>query len=124
MLLKKGSLVKPDNLRFDFSNLEAVTPAQIKEVERLVNAQVRRTVMIETNIMDIESAKEKRCDGTVWREVRWWSSRSVYGRFLYWALWSGIHASSTGDIGLFKITSEGGIAAGIRRIEAVTGEAA
>ncbi len=57
---QKGSLVKPDNLRFDFSNLEAVTPAQIKEVERLVNAQVRKNHVIETNIMDIESAKKVR----------------------------------------------------------------
>ncbi|CAH6990825.1 alanine--tRNA ligase/DNA-binding transcriptional repressor [Vibrio chagasii] len=120
---QKGSLVKPDNLRFDFSNLEAVTPAQIKEVERLVNAQVRKNHAIETNIMDIESAKEKGAMALFGEkyddEVRVLSMGDFSTE-----LCGGIHASNTGDIGLFKITSEGGIAAGIRRIEAVTGEAA
>ena len=120
---QKGSLVKPDNLRFDFSNLEAVTPAQLKEVERLVNAQVRRNHVIETNIMDIESAKQKGAMALFGEkyddEVRVLSM----GEFST-ELCGGIHASNTGDIGLFKIISEGGIAAGIRRIEAVTGEAA
>lgn len=120
---QKGSLVKPDNLRFDFSNLEAVTPVQLKEVERLVNAQVRRNHVIETNIMDIESAKQKGAMALFGEkyddEVRVLSM----GEFST-ELCGGIHASNTGDIGLFKITSEGGIAAGIRRIEAVTGEAA
>ncbi|MEZ8067905.1 alanine--tRNA ligase [Vibrio sp. FF145] len=120
---QKGSLVKPDNLRFDFSNLEAVTPAQIKEVERLVNAQVRKNHVIETNIMDIESAKEKGAMALFGEkyddEVRVLSMGDFSTE-----LCGGIHASNTGDIGLFKIISEGGIAAGIRRIEAVTGEAA
>lgn len=120
---QKGSLVKPENLRFDFSHLEAVTPAELKEVERLVNAQVRRNHVIETNIMDIESAKQKGAMALFGEkyddEVRVLSM----GEFST-ELCGGIHASNTGDIGLFKITSEGGIAAGIRRIEAVTGEAA
>ncbi|MDA0149998.1 alanine--tRNA ligase [Vibrio sp. LaRot3] len=120
---QKGSLVKPDNLRFDFSHLEAVTPAELKEVERLVNAQVRRNHVIETNIMDIESAKQKGAMALFGEkyddEVRVLSM----GEFST-ELCGGIHASNTGDIGLFKITSEGGIAAGIRRIEAVTGEGA
>ncbi|MDA0128969.1 alanine--tRNA ligase [Vibrio sp. MarTm2] len=120
---QKGSLVKPDNLRFDFSHLEAVTPAELKEVERLVNAQVRRNHVIETNVMDIESAKQKGAMALFGEkyddEVRVLSM----GEFST-ELCGGIHASNTGDIGLFKITSEGGIAAGIRRIEAVTGEAA
>ncbi|MFM2590976.1 alanine--tRNA ligase [Vibrio sp. TBV020] len=120
---QKGSLVKPENLRFDFSHLEAVTPAELKEVERLVNAQVRRNHSIETNIMDIESAKQKGAMALFGEkyddEVRVLSM----GEFST-ELCGGIHAESTGDIGLFKITSEGGIAAGIRRIEAVTGEAA
>ncbi|MEZ8011423.1 MULTISPECIES: alanine--tRNA ligase [Vibrio] len=120
---QKGSLVKPDNLRFDFSNLEVVTPAQIKEVERLVNAQVRKNHVIETNIMDIESAKEKGAMALFGEkyddEVRVLSMGDFSTE-----LCGGIHASNTGDIGLFKIISEGGIAAGIRRIEAVTGEAA
>ena len=120
---QKGSLVKPENLRFDFSHLEAVTPAELKEVERLVNAQVRRNHNIETNIMDIESAKQKGAMALFGEkyddEVRVLSM----GEFST-ELCGGIHAENTGDIGLFKITSEGGIAAGIRRIEAVTGEAA
>ncbi|RJX67366.1 alanine--tRNA ligase [Vibrio sinensis] len=120
---QKGSLVKADNLRFDFSHLEGVTAAELKEVERIVNAQVRRNHDIETNVMDIESAKQKGAMALFGEkyddEVRVLSM----GEFST-ELCGGIHASNTGDIGLFKITSEGGIAAGIRRIEAVTGEAA
>jgi alanyl-tRNA synthetase len=120
---QKGSLVKPDNLRFDFSHLEAMTKAEIKQVERLVNAQIRTNHVIETNVMDIESAKAKGAMALFGEkyddEVRVLSM----GEFST-ELCGGIHASNTGDIGLFKITSEGGIAAGIRRIEAVTGEVA
>ncbi|HFQ5289339.1 TPA: alanine--tRNA ligase [Vibrio vulnificus] len=120
---QKGSLVKAENLRFDFSHLEAVTAAELKEVERLVNAQIRRNHIIETNIMDIESAKQKGAMALFGEkyddEVRVLSMGDFSTE-----LCGGIHASNTGDIGLFKITSEGGIAAGIRRIEAVTGEAA
>ncbi|MCA3899393.1 alanine--tRNA ligase [Vibrio vulnificus] len=120
---QKGSLVRAENLRFDFSHLEAVTAAELKEVERLVNAQIRRNHVIETNIMDIESAKQKGAMALFGEkyddEVRVLSMGDFSTE-----LCGGIHASNTGDIGLFKITSEGGIAAGIRRIEAVTGEAA
>lgn len=120
---QKGSLVKADSLRFDFSHLEAVTAAELKEVERLVNAQVRRNHTIETNVMDIESAKKKGAMALFGEkyddEVRVLSMGDFSTE-----LCGGIHASNTGDIGLFKITSEGGIAAGIRRIEAVTGEGA
>ncbi|QMV36135.1 alanine--tRNA ligase [Vibrio vulnificus] len=120
---QKGSLVKAENLRFDFSHLEAVTAAELKEVERLVNAQIRRNHTIETHIMDIESAKQKGAMALFGEkyddEVRVLSMGDFSTE-----LCGGIHASNTGDIGLFKITSEGGIAAGIRRIEAVTGEAA
>ncbi|RZR51673.1 alanine--tRNA ligase [Vibrio vulnificus] len=120
---QKGSLVKAENLRFDFSHLEAVTAAELKEVERLVNAQIRRNHAIETNIMNIESAKQKGAMALFGEkyddEVRVLSMGDFSTE-----LCGGIHASNTGDIGLFKITSEGGIAAGIRRIEAVTGEAA
>ncbi|WP_162063462.1 alanine--tRNA ligase [Vibrio taketomensis] len=120
---QKGSLVKAENLRFDFSHLEGVTAAELKEVERLVNAQIRRNHNIETNIMDIESAKQKGAMALFGEkyddEVRVLSMGDFSTE-----LCGGIHASNTGDIGLFKITSESGIAAGIRRIEAVTGEAA
>lgn len=120
---QKGSLVKAENLRFDFSHLEAVTAAELKEVERLVNAQIRRNHTIETNIMDIESAKQKGAMALFGEKYEDEVRVLSMGDFST-ELCGGIHASNTGDIGLFKITSEGGIAAGIRRIEAVTGEAA
>ncbi|WED21409.1 alanine--tRNA ligase [Vibrio sp. JC009] len=120
---QKGSLVKAENLRFDFSHLEAMKPEEIKEVERMVNQQIRVNHVIETNVMDIEAAKAKGAMALFGEkyddEVRVLSM----GEFST-ELCGGIHASNTGDIGLFKIISEGGIAAGIRRIEAVTGEAA
>ena len=120
---QKGSLVKPESLRFDFSNLEAVKPEQLREIERVVNEQIRLNHSIDTNIMDIEAAKEKGAMALFGEkyddEVRVLSM----GEFST-ELCGGIHANNTGDIGLFKIVSEGGIAAGIRRIEAVTGEAA
>ncbi|OEE71816.1 alanine--tRNA ligase [Vibrio ordalii] len=120
---QKGSLVKAESLRFDFSHLEAMTPAELKEVERLVNAQIRRNHTIETNIMDIEAAKAKGAMALFGEkyddEVRVLSMGDFSTE-----LCGGIHAINTGDIGLFKIVSEGGIAAGIRRIEAVTGEGA
>ncbi|GAM55187.1 alanyl-tRNA synthetase [Vibrio ishigakensis] len=120
---QKGSLVKPDGLRFDFSHLEAMTADEIKQVERLVNAEVRRNHVIETNVMDIESAKQKGAMALFGEkyddEVRVLSMGDFSTE-----LCGGIHATNTGDIGLFKIASEGGIAAGIRRIEAVTADAA
>ena len=120
---QKGSLVKPEGLRFDFSHLEAVTAQELKEVERLVNEQVRRNHVIETNIMDIESAKKKGAMALFGEKYDDQVRVLSMGDFST-ELCGGIHASNTGDIGLFKITSESGIAAGIRRIEAVTGESA
>ncbi|WP_318500105.1 alanine--tRNA ligase [Photobacterium leiognathi] len=120
---QKGSLVKADGLRFDFSNLEAVKPEQLRAVEIMVNDQIRANHAIETNIMDIEAAKAKGAMALFGEkyddEVRVLSM----GEFST-ELCGGIHATRTGDIGLFKILSESGIAAGIRRIEAVTGAAA
>ncbi len=120
---QKGSLVKAESLRFDFSNLEGVKPEELRLVERIVNQQVRLNHAIETDLMDVDAAKEKGAMALFGEkyddEVRVLSM----GEFST-ELCGGIHASSTGDIGLFKITSEGGVAAGIRRIEAVTGEAA
>jgi len=120
---QKGSLVRPEGLRFDFSHLEAMTAAEIKEVERLVNQHVRQNHTIETNVMDIESAKAKGAMALFGEKYDDQVRVLSMGDFST-ELCGGIHASNTGDIGLFKIISEGGIAAGIRRVEAVTGEAA
>ena len=120
---QKGSLVAPDRLRFDFSHYEAVTPEQLQEIEDHVNDQVRKNIAAETRHMQYDDAVasgaialfgEKYED-----EVRVLNigEHSV-------ELCGGTHVSSTGDIGVFKITSEGGVASGVRRIEAVTGQAA
>ncbi|TXX97681.1 alanine--tRNA ligase [Vibrio mimicus] len=120
---QKGSLVRAETLRFDFSHLEAMTAAEIKEVERLVNQEIRRNHSIETNIMNIDEAKAKGAMALFGEKYDDQVRVLSMGDFST-ELCGGIHASNTGDIGLFKITSEGGIAAGIRRIEAVTGEGA
>ncbi|WP_194089865.1 alanine--tRNA ligase [Vibrio hibernica] len=120
---QKGSLVRAESLRFDFSHLEAVTPDELREVERLVNQQVRRNHSVETNVMDIDSAKQKGAMALFGEKYDDQVRVLSMGDFST-ELCGGIHASNTGDIGLFKVISENGIAAGIRRIEAVTGEAA
>ncbi|MBD1191111.1 alanine--tRNA ligase [Vibrio cholerae] len=120
---QKGSLVRAETLRFDFSHLEAMTPAEIKEVERLVNQEIRYNHNIETNIMNIDEAKAKGAMALFGEKYDDQVRVLSMGDFST-ELCGGIHASNTGDIGLFKIISEGGIAAGIRRIEAVTGEGA
>lgn len=122
-VMQKGSLVRAEALRFDFSHLEAVTEAELKEVERMVNQEIRRNHQIETNIMDVDSAKAKGAMALFGEKYEDLVRVLSMGDFST-ELCGGIHASSTGDIGLFKIISESGIAAGVRRIEAVTGEAA
>lgn len=116
---QKGSLVNEERLRFDFSHPEAVSAEQIAEVEAIVNAQIRANAAASARLMDMESAKaagamalfgEKY--GDIVRVMQIGFSTELCG---------GCHVERTGDIGLFKIVSEGGVAAGIRRIEAVTG---
>jgi alanyl-tRNA synthetase len=120
---QKGSLVAPDRLRFDFSHFAPLTPGELQEIERLVNAEIRANAAAETRLMPYEAAVasgamalfgEKYDD-----EVRVLS----FGDFST-ELCGGTHVQRTGDIGLFKIVSEGGIQAGVRRIEAVTGQGA
>jgi alanyl-tRNA synthetase len=120
---QKGSLVRAENLRFDFSHLEAMTVDEIRDVERLVNLHIRNNHQIETQIMGLEAAKAKGAMALFGEKYDSQVRVLSMGDFST-ELCGGIHASHTGDLGLFKITSEGGIAAGIRRIEAVTGEAA
>ncbi|WP_034414261.1 alanine--tRNA ligase [Candidatus Photodesmus blepharus] len=122
-VVQKGSLVKPSGLRFDFSHFSSITQSELKKVERIVNTQIRHSHDIQTDIMDIELAKKKGAIALFGekydKEVRVVSMGDFSKE-----LCGGTHASNTGNIGLFKITSERSIASGIRRIEASTGEVA
>lgn len=123
---QKGSLVASDVLRFDFANDQPVTFEQLQEIERLVNAEVIANTAVSTELLDIESAKAKGAmmlfGEKYGDEVRVLSMGSIIeDKNFSIELCGGIHVKRTGDIGLFKITSEGGVAAGVRRIEAVTG---
>ena len=120
---QKGSLVSPERLRFDFAHYSAVTPDELREIERLVNAEIRGNAEAETRLMDFDAAVaagamalfgEKYDDEVRVLRVGDFSTE----------LCGGTHVSRAGDIGLMRIVSEGGIAAGVRRIEAVTGEGA
>ena len=121
---QKGSLVDSQRMRFDFSHFESIKPEQIKALEDIVNAEIRKNTPVETEETDIETAKQKGAMALFGEKygdnVR---VLSMGGDFSV-ELCGGIHAKRTGDIGLMKIISEGGVASGIRRIEAVTGAAA
>ncbi|TWC43018.1 alanyl-tRNA synthetase [Pseudomonas sp. SJZ079] len=118
---QKGSLVDSQRLRFDFSHFESIKPEQLKALEDIVNGEVRKNTAVETEETDIDTAKAKGATALFGEKygdtVR---VLSMGGDFSV-ELCGGTHVSRTGDIGLFKIVSEGGIAAGVRRIEAVTG---
>lgn len=123
---QKGSLVASDILRFDFANDQPVTFEQLQQVEQLVNREIITNTPVSVEVLDIESAKAKGAmmlfGEKYGDEVRVLSMGSVIDQHNFSIeLCGGIHVQRTGDIGLFKITSEGGVAAGIRRIEAVTG---
>ena len=120
---QKGSLVNDKYLRFDFSHFEAMKPQEIRQVEEIVNAQIRRNLPVDTNIMELESAKALGAMALFGEKYDDHVRVLTMGDFST-ELCGGTHASRTGDIGLFRITSESGTAAGVRRIEAVTGEGA
>ena len=121
---QRGSLVDSEKLRFDFSHFEAVSKSELREIERLVNQQVRQNSPIETEIMDINAAKKKGAMALFGEKYSEEVRVLTMGNGISVELCGGTHAVRTGDIGLFRIVSEQGIASGVRRIEALTGRGA
>ena len=120
---QKGSLVNAQRLRFDFSHFEPVNEQQLRTIERMVNQQVRFNHSVDTELMDLEQAKSSGAMALFGEKYDAKVRVLSMGDFSV-ELCGGTHVSRTGDIGLFKITSEAGIASGVRRIEAVTGDTA
>ncbi len=118
---QKGSLVEAPRMRFDFSHFEAVTAEQLAEIERRVNQEIRANHTLATELMDLDEAKASGAMALFGEKYDEKVRVVTMGPFSV-ELCGGTHVTRTGDIGLFKITSEAGIASGVRRIEAVTGE--
>ena len=118
---QRGSLVEPERLRFDFSHFEPVTHDQLRTIERLVNEQIRINSTVETDVMALEDARKKGAMALFGEKYADEVRVLTMGNGFSVELCGGTHASRTGDIGLFSITNEQGIASGVRRIEAVTG---
>jgi alanyl-tRNA synthetase len=120
---QKGSLVNAQRLRFDFSHFEPVNTQQLQQIERMVNQQIRLNHAVETELMELEQAKASGAMALFGEKYDAKVRVLSMGDFSV-ELCGGTHVNRTGDIGLLKITSETGIASGVRRIEAVTGETA
>src|SRR6185437_15463194 len=122
-VLQKGSLVAPDRLRFDFAHFQPVTPAERTEIERLVNAQIRANTTADTRLMNYDAAVAAGAMALFGEKYEKDVRVLRMGDFSM-ELCGGTHVQRAGDIGLFKITGESGVASGVRRIEALTGEGA
>ncbi len=120
---QKGSLVAPDRLRFDFSHFEPVTKAQLREIEDLVNQWVLQNDQAITRVMPLDKARESGAIALFGEKYDDPVRVLSFGEYST-ELCGGTHVAKTGDVGLFKFTSETGVAAGVRRVEAVTGKGA
>jgi alanyl-tRNA synthetase len=120
---QKGSLVAPDKLRFDFSHYEGLTPEQLQEIEDLVNHEIRQNIAADTQLMSYDDAIASGAVALFGEKYGDKVRVLKLGEFSV-ELCGGTHVDRTGDIGVFKITHEGGVASGVRRIEAVTGAGA
>ncbi|MCT8562813.1 alanine--tRNA ligase [Glaesserella parasuis] len=120
-VVQKGSLVSENSLRFDFSQGEAISKADLEEIERIINTKIRENIVVTTEVMDLESAKQKGAMA-LFGEKYGDRVRVVDITAFSVELCGGTHVKQTGEIGLFKVVSEGAVAAVVRRIEAVTGE--
>jgi alanyl-tRNA synthetase len=121
---QKGSLVDSQRLRFDFSHFEAISAQQLREIEDMVNEQLRLNTLVAIEVTDIETAKSRGAMALFGEKYGDQVRVLTMGDGFSVELCGGTHVSRTGDIGLLRMTNESGIAAGVRRIEAVTGSAA